>query len=326
MAGNERHYEMLWNCEVCKTDGLLAKSQRHCPSCGAAQDPAKRYFPEPGQEVEVSGHRFVGADWRCAYCESPNSAAARHCGNCGAGQDGTKPVATVVDPLAVAEAPPAPAQEASKKGGFGRWIVAAVLGVLAVVGTMFFSTKEATVEVGQRTWQREIRIERMAAVSESAWCDSLPGGAYAVTRSREVRSHKQVAAGQECRETRVDKGDGTFVKNQECKPKYREEPVYDERCAFRVNRWQTVRSVRADSQNSPVPNWPLVGSLQAVGGSVLGAEREGGRSERYTLNLAADGKTWSCDVAPAVWEKYKPGSRVPIKLRMTGGADCGSLQ
>ncbi|MEO7108554.1 MAG: hypothetical protein ABIZ09_19430, partial [Rhodoferax sp.] len=97
MAENEIFYEMLWDCPQCNTKGLLGDSHRHCPTCGAAQDPTKRYFPEPGQEIEARNHQFVGADWACVFCSSPNSAAAAHCTNCGAGKDGTKPVATVLD-------------------------------------------------------------------------------------------------------------------------------------------------------------------------------------------------------------------------------------
>ena len=43
------------------TKALLGDSHRHCPTCGAAQDPTKRYFPEPGTEVEARNHQFVGA-------------------------------------------------------------------------------------------------------------------------------------------------------------------------------------------------------------------------------------------------------------------------
>ena len=60
MAEQEIYYEMLWDCTQCNTLGLLGDSHRHCPTCGAAQDPTKRYFPKPGEEVETNDHQFVG--------------------------------------------------------------------------------------------------------------------------------------------------------------------------------------------------------------------------------------------------------------------------
>ena len=53
MAEQETYYEMLWDCPQCGTLGLLGDSHRHCPTCGTAQDPTKRYFPTPGEEVEA---------------------------------------------------------------------------------------------------------------------------------------------------------------------------------------------------------------------------------------------------------------------------------
>jgi len=324
MADEQSYFEMLWNCETCQTQGLLAKSQRHCPQCGAAQDPAKRYFPEPGSEVEVQGHQFVGVDWRCAYCQSPNGAAAAFCANCGAGQDGSKPVATIADPTDIpAAAPTAPAKSNSKRGlMIGIAIVIALLGLVA---SLFLTKRETSVEVTQRSWERSIAIERMSAVNDSAWCDALPSGAYSVSQSREVRSHRKIADGQDCTEKRVDMGDGTFSKRKECSTRYREEPVYDQRCHFRINRWQTARQVKSDQLASPAPTWPGVGFLQG-GGSGLGAEREGARRESYTLTLTAGDKHWTCDVPEAVWSRYQEGATVPLKVRLTGGADCGSLR
>ena len=323
MSEKEIFYEMLWDCTQCETRGLLGDSHRHCPTCGAAQDPTKRYFPKPGEEVETNDHQFVGADWSCSYCSTPNCIAAAHCTNCGAGKDGTKPVAIVIDRLALPVAAPAAASAASKSG----W--------------MFSITKETTATVSQRTWLREIQIEKLASVSESVWCDSVPADAYAVARTREQRSSKKIPDWQDCHEERVDKGDVTFVKRRECTPRYREEPIYDNRCHFQVNRWRTARSVKAGAETSSalMPVWPSVGNLYSgssganlsangLGGtrSLVGAEREGPRRENYTLTLASGGKTWTCSVSENVWRKYEDGSTTPIKVRFTGGADCDSLK
>ena len=342
MAEKEIYYEMLWDCAQCNTVGLLGDSHRHCPTCGAAQDPSKRYFPKPGEELEAKDHQFVGADWRCAYCDSPNSATAAHCTNCGAGQDGTKPVAIVVDTAAAPASVAAAAEPRSKRW---LWALALLAVVLVGLGIFFTRTQETVANVSGRTWQREIQVEKLAAVSESAWCDSVPGDAYAVTQSREQRSTRRIEDGQVCRDERIDKGDGTFVKHRECTPRYREQPVYDNRCRFQVNRWRTYRSVKAGPETAAMPMWPSMGpqggpsnsqgaGLGMVTGNTLGnsmrgalgAEREGTRRESYVLQLQSGGKSWTCEVPLEVWTKYQEGASLPIQVRMTGGADCSSLK
>ena len=58
----------------------------------------------------------------------------------------------------------------------------------------------------------------------------------------------------------------------------------------------------------------------------LGSEREGSRLENYVLTLAAGGKTWTCNVSESVWSKYQEGATTPLKVHLTGGADCASLK
>jgi len=320
MANNEIYYEMLWDCAVCNTKGLLGDSHRHCPTCGAAQDPAKRYFPKPGEEVEAKQHQFVGADWSCAYCNSPNSASAAHCTNCGAGQDGTKPVALVAD-AAAAAAPKPPATG----GGALRWVLAAVGVVLVIVMVLFFSKHETKATVAQRSWLREIQIEQMSSVPQSAWCDGMPMGAYSITRNREERSSRQIEVGKDCHDERSDKGDGTFTKHQVCTPRYRREPIYDDRCHFQLNQWVVHHTVKADAALSATPVWPTVGPLRNQF-NALGSERVGARSESYTLSLASGSKVWTCKVPESIWSRYTEGSTAALKVRLTGGADCDSLK
>lgn len=69
-------YEMLWDCEFCGTKGLLAKSQRHCPECGAKQSADARYFPKEGEETKVAGHKYESSDRYCPACNAPQGALA----------------------------------------------------------------------------------------------------------------------------------------------------------------------------------------------------------------------------------------------------------
>lgn len=338
-ADKEVFYEMLWDCAQCNTKGLLGTSQRHCPVCGAAQDPKKRYFPKEGEEVEAKNHRFVGVDWHCGYCQTPNSAAAAFCTNCGAGKDGTKPVALVE------EKPVTPPPEPPKKKTWLWWVLGIVVAGLAILVMLFSSKHDVAASVAARDWQREIQVERLMPVSESAWCDAVPNDAYGITRSREVRSTNKVPDGQDCHTVRHDKGDGSFVKSKECTPRYREEPVYDQRCHFQVKRWRVSRTLKAgnainnaannatnNATNHLVPAWPTVNlapdSASGLGHGLNGGgagERLGAKSEHYELTFKHQNKTWNCSVPEAVWNKYQNGSNVTIKVRAVGGVDCSAL-
>jgi hypothetical protein len=78
-------YEMVWDCQCCGARKLLGLSHRHCPSCGAQQDPSSRYFPADHEKVAVQNHEFVGADTQCRYCGGASSKRAHIVGSAGHG-------------------------------------------------------------------------------------------------------------------------------------------------------------------------------------------------------------------------------------------------
>jgi hypothetical protein len=325
-------YEMLWDCASCGTRGLLGKSNRHCPNCGAVQNPEWRYFPEPGKEKEVTNYTFEGTDRTCPYCATPNGAKANNCKNCGAALDGSQAVQHILDdrtaPLPQGrKAAPAPNQLAGRSGCSGVvYIIAAVAGALF----LFFLIavlwkKEVHVKVAGHRWQREIAIERYAARSESSWCDSMPGDAYSIRRSREQRSTRSIPDGEECTTSNRDNGDGTFTRVENCHPKYREEPVYDDKCYYTVNRWGRERAVTsAGASLVPAPTWPAVSLART--GQCLGCEREGARSEHYFVQLRGK-DSYECEVDAALWQRFQLDDDVPMKVRVVGGgADCSSLK
>ncbi len=350
-------YEMLWDCTSCGTRKLLGKSHRRCPNCGAAQDAKKRYFPPPGEEVAVEGHVFVGVDWTCGACQTPNSRAAGFCVNCGNPREGNADVRLVTDgpaegggepSTAATAAEPEPLrpppsfrfaaetreiEEAAQKTEsvprrrkWGLAAAAAALSAAFMTVTMFW-TKDVEVVMERHEWVREIDVERMAARAESAWCDSMPGDAYNVSRTREERSRNQVADGEECHDVRRDNGDGTFSTSTECSTKYRSEPVYDDRCHFTVNRWGLERTARNTGNGlSPEPSWP---STFMRAGSCLGCEKEGARREILTVVIrsrADRGRKWRCDIDPQRWRALGDGQWLTIKVRViTGGAVCDSV-
>jgi hypothetical protein len=343
---SERSYEMLWDCTYCGAAKLLAKTQRFCPQCGAPQDPNTRYFPDEADKVEVVGHRYEGVDKICAACQSPNGALAEFCGRCGAPLSDAARARRLSDQVRAEggkfAASPSFRQQAAeqrrtavpgkqptaRKRGYGGIVAAVVLGLIGLVAVvLLFWTRDETVEVAGHTWRQAIQIERYGPVDESAWCDQVPGGAYGVSRHAEVRSHRQVPDGRECQMRRVDRGDGTFTEREECRPKYRSEPVYDQRCEYRIDRWRPERTAVAEGRDLS-PRWPETG-VSNNGRPCLGCEREGPRDARYELLLKGQGtgREYRCALPLERWRAAGVETRWTLKV---GAVDrqprCDSLR
>jgi hypothetical protein len=315
-------FEMFWDCGYCDAKALLGKSNRFCPNCGAQQDASRRYFPPPGKEV-AANHEYDGADKTCPACQTPNGAKAHNCRSCGSPLDGAAEVNRVADRSSAA---PKVANVAASKPKWP-WIVGGIiLALIAFCLVAMFWTKDVGVTVTAHSWERSINIERMTAVSESAWCDSMPSGAYGVSRSREQRSTRQIPDGQTCSTRDVDRGDGTFERKQECRTKYREEPIYDDRCRFTIDRWQVNRAAKSSGQGlEPAPAWPPVNLTRK--GSSLGSEREGSRNEKYSLSLSdKEKKTYTCDLPFTKWNAVADGHKkvIPIGV-LTDLPECEKL-
>jgi hypothetical protein len=316
-------FEMFWDCAYCDTRALLGKTNRYCPSCGAPQDPKKRYFPPAGKEVRANT-AYEGVDLSCPACQTPNGAKAKCCRQCGSPLTEAGRVALV---QRQGGQQPASRPAAPKPSSKWPWLLGAagalVLGLIIVAATW---KKEVKVTVGAHAWERVIDIEQKRARSDSSWCDSTPSDAYAVSHKREQRSTRQVADGQECHTENHDRGDGTFEKREVCKTKYRSEPVYDDRCYYTVDRWEQAREVRASGALKDAPQWPEVSLARAC--SSLGCEREGPHHETYTVKLtSSEQRPYSCDFPESRWQQLVEGKSYPMKVRvMTGGADCDTLR
>jgi Zn-finger nucleic acid-binding protein len=319
-------FEMLWDCAYCDTRGLLGKSNRHCPKCGAIQEAAHRYFPPPGQEVQANSE-YDGADRTCPSCGTPNGAKSVHCRQCGSPLDGSSEVGRVADRVdrpSVSAASPKVAS-ASRPPWVWGVLALAVLGI-GVCGASLLWTRDARATVSDHNWTREIDVEALAPILASSWCDAVPGDAYLVSRKHEQRSTKQVPDGDTCGTRDIDRGNGTFQRVKECKPKYRAEPVYEDKCYYTVDRWQHSRSEKATGRGLDAPPvWPRV-SLRATG-LCRGCEREGARREKYTVSIRGPkGESWSCDVGEAKWRSLGNGVEVQVKVAvMGGGVRCESL-
>ncbi len=307
---SEGFYEMLWDCDHCETKGLLGKSQRHCPSCGAPQNPDKRYFPKPDEQKRVDGHKFEGSDRHCPACDAPMGAAAKNCAKCGSPLDGSKEVRGVVT-----------ATPAKRKRRIWPYVIAAIVLIGVLIWYLFIRTKDATLTVTAHRWERVVAIEKYGDWPQDAWRDQIPNNASMPTCVRKERSRKQVEDGEECATERVDKKDGTFEQVRTCKPKYRSEPVEDDWCSFTVRTWKKTDDAKANGTGLAA-TWPAnvpAADTQAQ----LGATRSGARSEKLHLDF---GNAGSCEVSAATWSKYKDGQAVKLEVRARSGAVvCSSL-
>ncbi len=350
-------YEMLWDCPRCSTPKLLGVTHRHCPACGAPQDPTQRYYPSEEDKVAVHNHVYFGADKTCPACDTPNGANATFCSGCGMPLDGSaKEVVGRSDQQAnenqqfvgetvgaarqaVRDQRDAKVSQALGKGkaevkgmSTGVKIALIAIPIVAVIGilvfVLFFWKREAAVEVEGHRWARTIEIERYDNVKESAWCDSMPRGAKKLSSSKEKRSTKKVKDGEECKKRRKDNKDGTFKEVRECKPKFKEEPVYDNKCRYSIDKWKTVRTEKAEgTAKSPEPHWPEYKLTKE--GKCKGCERVGDKSATYEILFVdrKESETHECEVDEAKWTSSEVGSKWVAEVGVVStGLDCDSFK
>jgi hypothetical protein len=222
-----------------------------------------------------------------------------------------------------------PGGDPKRKGGCVGWALAGCgilgLALVALFAVAVLWRRPVEARVMGHTWERAIDIDVFGPHQDSAWCDQMPSGAYGVSRSREVRSHDKVPAGEDCSTRRVDQGDGTFREERDCKPRYTEEPVWDEKCRFTTDRWTRERTATASGSGvSPAPDWP---ALTLRRGSCHGCEREAARREVYKVQfLSSEGKAFECPFDEARWRDTAQGARWHVEVRvLTGTPSCGTL-
>lgn len=357
-------YEMLWNCKVCYTKGLLGVSNRFCPNCGTAQDPEWRYFPEPGQYKKLVNHQYDGVDVTCPACGTLNGAASTYCVNCGADLATGEKAQIVTDARTApvdatqqqwqADKARAESELGERKQGFvGRNRTSIMIGglVAALIATgggifgAFFMrfSEEATVQ--SHTWERVYQVEQYQTVQEGRECPA-PADARNVRTETRIR---QVPDGQDCREVctnqNVDQGDGSFrveqVCRQECTTRYRDESYAY--CIYDIDRWVELDEEDdapwAIATGSDVnPQWP---NLNANDRNVPECDDAPDNLEQYcwekqeeTLQLILErenGKTVTCAMDNVEeWRSWPDGATVRVNFtffsRARGRALCDEME
>lgn len=314
-------YEMLWDCDHCGASGLLAKSQRHCAVCGAKQNPDKRYFPKEGEARRVEGHHYEGADRQCPACAAPQSLRSHNCTNCGAELVGAQQV-RAFGALPMAGAQPAAAPPGPRR----RWVLPLVLALVAAAGFgiwyRFIRKRSELMEVTAHRWERVIPVEELRELSEDGWRDAMPSDARPISCYQKQRSTKRIEDGEECHNEKEDRGDGTFEVVKKCSPTYREEPVKDEWCSYRVVRWKELPEAALRTQGAGLTPTSPTGAPPQNAAQILGARRSRPMRESLILELGKQ----RCEVSEAVWRKHADGVKLKVQVRASSGAlVCSSL-
>jgi hypothetical protein len=343
--GQEAVYEMLWDCKYCGQKKLLGVTHRFCANCGGPQDPAARYFPPDNEKVAVQNHQYVGADLHCPACNQPMSRAVKCCTNCGSPVDKGKEVALKAEqwvpppghapPQGFHGQPPMHGQGPQvplKQSNVGKIIMMVVGGFFAIIVLLIllvvFWKKEGVFAVTGHTWERSIAVEKFEATRKSVWCDDVPASAKVVSRRKEQKGTEKKPDGETCGTRKKDMGNGTFKEVKECTPKYKETPVYADKCDIDVTEWHVTRTAKAGGASiADAPRWP---ESKVTGGTCLGCEREGARTEKYLVLFADTAKSSEkaqCALPQGKWAAFPVGSKWKGKVSvMTGDVDCDALQ
>ena len=351
--------EGRWDCASCGAVGNRGRTV-NCPGCGLPRPAGTRfYLPEDAPEITDAEHLAearAGADWICEHCAASAHATEADCPGCGAPR-GSSPTQQVRD-YDLDEIPrdgrerrtPAPLAAAAPPKR-GSWKGRAVLVGLVALLWWFFSPREVTAVVDAKTWDRTVEVQAYRTLRESDW--TVPPGGRPVRSYRAIREYRQVLDHYETKERQVseqvrtgtrtytcgstDLGNGNFA-DRTCTeptyetryrtetyqdPVYRQEPVYDTRHDFDIERWarDTVLAVHGEADEpaeAADPAWPVTRLRER--------QREGARTEKYVLRFREeDGDTYETPVSLDHFQQLRVGAPVRIKVSRAGSVELLGL-
>jgi ribosomal protein L40E len=301
--------------ELIKDEAVIAKAERGpdttCKYCGARNAADAKICSQCSADLTEATARKSGEvlgafstekkpDVKCPYCGAMNPATALKCSNC-AGSLAIRPVDQAK------AAPPVPAKVSRLPLFIGIGIV-----VVAVIlcGLLFFRTTDTSAAVKGVQWQRAIEIMEERPVQYATWRDQVPSGAALGTCELKVRGTQNEPAPNAEKicgtPYTIDTGTGVGKVVQDC-----EYEVKDNWCAYNQIEWTVVDTAEVKGTDFN-PRWPAV--------NLSVDQREGDRTEEYTVIFGSDGKEYRMTVASAGdLVKYVVGSRWQLKVNALGG-------
>lgn len=292
----------------------------------------------------------AGADWICEYCGSSNRTTQSQCVECGAPQSQvtqavrdyrlnevprsgertpSQPVSISLPPVSRLQSPP----PRRKLGAIGICLAIAI-----GIGVFLFQPISLDATVSGLSWERTVKIERLTTVTESDW--SVPTGGRILSQEEEIRRYEQVIDRYETRTRDVseqvqvgtesyvcgtrDLGNG-FFEDKTCtraiyetrtrtetyeEPIYRDEPVYDTKYTYEIDKWLPDREAVATGEEKSA-YWPEF-TLETD-------EREAQRTEKYQVRfLDEKGKTYTLKMEEETWNGFAVGESRELKVNRLG--------
>ena len=341
------YVELEWTCPSCGARN--PGSQKTCQSCGTKM-PEGVEFELPVQEeldtsAEAAARVAAGPDIHCPYCGVRNPGNATTCSHCGGDlSEGARrekgktlgafqagPVPDVTCPYCGASNP-ATATKCSSCGGNlererpeepvaaqpKKTSLLLVLGVLAALLICFFvafvlltgGSSETVALVQDVEWTYEIGLEELGPVTREDWRDEVPSGAELENCEQKVRrteSEPVPGATEVCGTPYiVDTGTGKGEKVQDC-----EYQVTDDWCQYTVDDWKPAGE-KVVTGHDLDPKWPVL--------NLMSDQREGGRNEKYTVVLDADGKEYVYQPGTVQdFRQFEVGSKWIVETNRLGG-------
>jgi len=227
--------------------------------------------------------------------------------------------------------------------------VSVVAIAMAILGLIWFlcTDKEVQMVVHDHSWARTIPVERYSTIQENDWCSRTPGGARVYSRQSEVHHYDEIPDGEDCRDipescsescSNIDNGNGSFSEvctqtctpsRQECTTRYREEPVYADKCYYEIDHWIQVHAAKSAGQSrSPEPSWPDNPSVSECASERVGCERLGTRTGTYWVHFRSEeGGLHQCGFPQAEWAQIDPGDHwLGGVSRIGEELDCETLE
>ncbi len=282
-----------WDCPSCDSKGIPGTTY-DCPNCGRQRGKETKFYMREGKVEYVLGHKVIGADWYCAYCGALNTAGKTVCENCGSPKDDAKDdYFSLQKPKPEPKPEPQPVQRSQpKKVHRSLWwrirhmsiVTKAIIAfILFVILSNAFSNwvnkpRDYTFDVSEMSWENTIEIEELKTFRESDWY--LPSGAELAYTDIEIRSYEKVLDhyetvtksrtvqdGGHYESDYSDNGDGTFTEHEtyvpdysteyyeEEEPVYRDEPIYDTRYYYDIDKWVHERDEKTSGTGKDT-YWP----------------------------------------------------------------------
>jgi hypothetical protein len=331
--------EGRWDCSQCGTKKILGRDMS-CPRCGRKR-PEKTHFYLADGEPEVTDLKQIvrakiGPDWYCGHCNSGNKADETSCSQCGAGKDSP----TLIPP----HNSRIDTQKEIKPNKNKVWL--GISGLLLLSATLYiFWPRQIILEATGFRWERSINIEIYKTVIEEDW--NLPNNGRKLKSWQDIRTYRQVLDHYETRSRQISENVQTGTEEYNCgtrdlgngyfedvtcsrsvyetryhtehyqEPTYRDEPIYDTKHRFEIDKWIHSRTESARS-NDQRPYWPEFTLINNRSGPI-GNERKGNQSETYIVYFISKGKNpdkYEEKFDMKTWKSYISGGLYSAKLSM----------